>query len=1808
MRTIIFLALFLLTGAMTTHAQYGCVGYANISADGLNGTTGGGTGRIVHVNSRQQLETLCASTEPLTIIIDKDIKGDAKARHDFIRVASNKSIIGAGKGVTLSFLGFDFKQQHNIIIRNLRITKANPDALAFRSCHHVWVDHCDLSDCDDGLLDYTLGSSYLTVSYTRLSNHDKVSICCSGTGHAEDYNRQRNTYHHCWFTDNVQRNPRIGYGRLHVFNTYYTDISLYCIGYFCRAKAISERNYFMRCKGPYRQMYSDDSNSAYYGELFSLGDYQEQCEAKSQPTATSLSDDDIPPYIYKFALDDVMAVPQLAQDNCGPKEGIANDIITLPGNGKCDIVSLDSLRWNPVENAQEYTVSIGTSPENMHPVTTTATAVAFNHNSTAGTTYYWQVEAKLKTKVVKSALMHFQIAGKENGETAQKRAKKPVAQMKEGVTEAEHMTLCDRTFIERQDGTYFHASNDTVTTGEAGKGTLTGVWAGKDITADISLTYFDENDGHAEYAIIVGKREVARWKADKDSEKLEQHTAYNVPLLKGDTIKVEVITDRKMLGRTDCISITPSEEKAILQATDASHFSWRLISNDRGVMQKSYRIIAASSQEALSSDKGDLWDSGIMTSADQLRVEYRGKALRANQHAYAKVKVYATNEANETKELPWSNTVCITPGLIDESDWGGRWIGIEKLFDGEEERTLRSRLAARYLRHEFQLKPLAVKRATAYVAGLGLYKMYVNGKALGDDEALTPMPSDYRKTIYYRHYDVTDMMRNDSNAVGIVLGNGRVFPMRQNKAWKTPMFGLPKCRVNIIVEYADGSSQRVVTDETWKLTVKGPIRANNEYDGEEYDARMELGDWTLPGYDDSSWMKAERSAVPDGTLCMQTAAPMRQRALRNSRGGAPKVNLLSQTGKSSRYVIDFGQNIAGWVAFMPNGDEGDTIRIRYAERLNPDGTLYTANLRDALTTDTYICNGKEKGRKQWCSTFAYHGFRYIEVTGMEEVREDMFEARIVTDDMAQQGTFSSSNPTLNTVIENARWGIEANYKGMPIDCPQRNERQPWLGDRTVGALGESFLFDNEALYAKWMRDICESQRSDGCIPDVAPAFWNYYTDDVTWPAALPFCCDMLNRQYGNRQPAIDSYPYMKKWINHIMQRFTKDGIVTKDKYGDWCMPPERLDMIHSEDPSRQTDGALIATAYTIRCLELMEEFARMQGFTADAQLWNSRRAEYSKAFNAKFLNAEGYYGNNTPTANILALAFKLVPRDAEESVKRNLVDKIMNDYNAHVPCGVIGISWLMRTLSDIGRSDLAWFIATQSSYPSWGYMAEHGATTIWELWNGDTANPSMNSGNHVMLLGDLLTWCFERVAGIQQRSEGYRNIVLKPDFSIQDLSHLETSFDSPFGRIESRWTKTLQHAQWKVAVPPCTTAEVCFPDGSVKHVSSGVHVFDVTIPARNKAIVCDEFVYPESADADYPFPSCHAATITETKDGDLVAAYFGGLYERHPEVCIYTQRKAKGAAQWSKPVKAADGVYGDDGFIGTDSCSYADRKACWNPVLFTMPDGELWLFYKIGANVKDWTGWLVKSNDGGRTWSRREALPEGFLGPIKNKPEIINGRLVCPSSTEGNGWRLHFEIYDLASKKWSYVGPLEGDLALNTEDQPLDATLVDGDAGKYYVYSNTCNASKRKQINAIQPSILRLKDGRLKVLARTRNGRLAEAYSSDGGMTWSKVALCDIPNCQSGTDAVTLRDGTHVLVYNDNPTLPGTKKAPRTPLSLAISDDGTHWHHWITLEDCPVPQYSYPSIIQSSDGMLHVIYTWRRQRIAHKAIMRRSEK
>ncbi|HEU4609506.1 MAG TPA: alpha-L-rhamnosidase C-terminal domain-containing protein, partial [Chitinophagaceae bacterium] len=427
-------------------------------------------------------------------------------------------------------------------------------------------------------------------------------------------------------------------------------------------------------------------------------------------------------------------------------------------------------------------------------------------------------------------------------------------------------------------------------------------------------------------------------------------------------------------------------------------------------------------------------------------------------------------------------------------------------------------------------------------------------------------------------------------------------------------------------------------------------------------------------------------------------------------------------------------------------------------------------------------------------------------------------------------------------------------------------------------------------------------------------------------------------------------PSMKKWMAYMRGKYMKDYIITKDKYGDWCVPPESQELIHSKDSTRITDGKLLATAYYYRMLYLMQRFARLQGKTTDAQEYAALAANIKKAFNERFLNKQRrYYSNNTVTANLLPLYFGMVPQELEEAVFNSIDKKIHDENHDHISTGVIGTQWLMRGLSKFQKPELAFTLASNTSYPSWGYMAEHGATTIWELWNGNTANPSMNSQNHVMLLGDLLTWYYENLAGIKSDSvqTGFKRIIMQPT-PMDGLDFVNASYRSVHGPIVSQWKNAIDHFSWEISIPANTKAELHIPASAfnmilengkplsevegvkllrmekrkaVLEVGSGTYSF-VSNYAWKKGIVRDEFIYERAS-----FPSCHAATIAETPNG-LVAAWFGGKREGAPDVGIWLSRMVDD--KWTTPVEVTNGIIND-----------TLRYACYNPVLYQVPGGDL---------------------------------------------------------------------------------------------------------------------------------------------------------------------------------------------------------------------------------------------------------------------------
>jgi len=823
-------------------------------------------------------------------------------------------------------------------------------------------------------------------------------------------------------------------------------------------------------------------------------------------------------------------------------------------------------------------------------------------------------------------------------------------------------------------------------------------------------------------------------------------------------------------------------------------FAWQIIANERNVMQTAYRIIVASSADKLNANEGDLWDSGKINTQESIHVSYKGNTLKSRMRCYWKVKSWTT-----AGESDWSIPNSFSMGLLYYKDWPKGWIGFDRAFPWDNNKT-DSRLSARYFRKEFQ-STKEIKYATASIIGLGLYELFINGKKVGND-VLAPTPTDYTQNVKYNTYDVTAYLRNGKNAVGAMLGNGRFFAMRQhNKPYKVKSFGFPKMLLNINIVYTDGTTANIDTDESWKGTADGPIRANNEYDGEEYDASKEMPGWNTVGFNDAKWIKAEFVQEPTGTYEAQMNENMKvMKTLK-------PVSISKISG--GRYILDMGQNMVGWLQLKVKGVKGQQIKLRFAESLQPNGELFTANLRDAKCSDLYMLKGNIQ--ETWEPTFVCRGFRYVELSGYTyQPSVNDFVGKMIYDNIKTIGTFETSDALTNQIFKNAWWGIAGNYKGIPLDCPQRNERQPWLGDRGAVAMGESFVFDNGRFYTKWLQDIRNSQKEDGAIPDVAPAFWRYYSDNMSWPGTILLITEMVYQQTGDVSAVRDNYPAMKKWLTYMQDRYMKDYILTKDSYGDWCMPPVTIEAGRGKSADKKYPSALISTAYYYHFTQLMMKFSKVIGQHEDPKEYETLGAHIKKAFNQEFYNDQGYYGTNSLTDNIIPLYFGMVERNQVDKVFKNIEYTIEVKNKGHLSNGLVGVQWLMRCLNDYGRPDLAYTIATKKTYPSWGYMIDNGATTIWELWNGNTADPKMNSQNHVMMLGDLLIWYYENLAGIKAEAPAFKKIIMKPEL-INGLNTVTASYSSSYGLIESSYRKADQQFSWDITIPVNTTALVYIP-------------------------------------------------------------------------------------------------------------------------------------------------------------------------------------------------------------------------------------------------------------------------------------------------------------------------------------------------------------------------------------------------------------
>jgi alpha-L-rhamnosidase len=835
--------------------------------------------------------------------------------------------------------------------------------------------------------------------------------------------------------------------------------------------------------------------------------------------------------------------------------------------------------------------------------------------------------------------------------------------------------------------------------------------------------------------------------------------------------------------------------------------SWIVESRRRGERQTAYQVRVAGSAIALKADRGDLWDSGKVGSNETAHVAYSGRALTSGQECWWQVRVW-DRDGHPSAFSPPARWMM---GLRRPSDWKAQWIRLETAPDAAAApeangvRRWPELPPSPFMRKEFQVsKP--VRRAIVSVTALGLYELHLDGQRVGD-ELFRPGWTYYHKRVYYQTYDVTPLLRPGRHALGAILGDGWACGYVGGGGRDRYGIGRPQLLAQLQITYVDGTTASVVTDGSWKAAY-GPLLEADLLMGETYDARREQAGWDRPGFRDADWRavavqparRARIEAYPGVTV-------RRMRELKPRSVSEPQPRA---------YVFDLGQNMVGWARLVAQGPAGTHVRLRFAEVLNPDGTLYTANLRGARCTDTYTLRGG--AREVWEPRFTFHGFRYVEVTGYPgRPSLDAITGVVAHSATPPAGTFVTSNPMVNRLQQNIEWGQRGNFLEVPTDCPQRDERLGWMGDAQIFARTACNNMDVAAFFTKWMVDVEDAQRPDGAFTDVSPrvaagegtAAWGDAGVIIPWT---------IYQVYGDRRIIERHYDAMARWIDYLEQR--SSGLLRPAAgYGDWV----------AAGPGTPTD--VLATAYFAYSTSLLAKMARAIGKEADARKFETLFARIREAFDRAYVAPDGRIKGNTQTAYALALQMELLPEAQRAAAARYLVEDIQ-ERGWHLATGFVGTGYLMPALTRIGRTDVAYRLLTQDTYPSWGYEIKNGATTIWERWDGIRPDnnipwspgtryqdPGMNSFNHYAF-GCVGEWLFSAVAGIDTDPQhpGFQHAILRPRPG-NGLTWVRATYRSIRGPFASAWKREGGRLTWDVSIPANTTATVYVPAPSVGAVT-----------------------------------------------------------------------------------------------------------------------------------------------------------------------------------------------------------------------------------------------------------------------------------------------------------------------------------------------------------------------------------------------------
>ncbi|WP_204344065.1 alpha-L-rhamnosidase [Psychroserpens algicola] len=863
--------------------------------------------------------------------------------------------------------------------------------------------------------------------------------------------------------------------------------------------------------------------------------------------------------------------------------------------------------------------------------------------------------------------------------------------------------------------------------------------------------------------------------------------------------------------------------------------SWIVTAEGYNKSQSAYHILVASSEERLNEDDAYIWNSNKVNSEQSTFVKYEGKAIEPMKSYYWKVKIWDENDVASN----WSEVQTFQTGLMTSENWGNsKWITLNNDTRTSEHRfrdykTGRMEkpepvdgFAASYFRNEITIDK-TIKNAQAYICGLGYYELYLNGEKVGD-HVLDPAPSNYDKQAYYVNYDITEQLKSGKNAFGIILGNGFY---GQNISWnrdpesnkKGVSYGAPTVKFLVKLQYNDGTEADFYTDETWKEAT-GPIVFNNIYGGDTYDARFELGDWTTADYDDKTWGNAKETSPKLKRISAQQITPIKK-----LKEFEPQHVFKGVDGE---WIVDFGQNIAGWVKLNVKEKEGQLIEVITTEALLTNGkdifqgsTGGGANGMPQIYK--YVCKGD--GLESWEPKFSYHGFRYAKIKGVSNKPDtNMIKAVLVATDIQETGSFSSSDELLNKMHSISKWTIVDNLHGIPEDCPHR-EKCGWLGDAHAFCEYALYNYDMYDFYKKYMEDIRTQMRPTKGhnnpeikfqVPTmIAPGKRTSTYAKIDWGVATMYLPWYNYRYYGDEAIVKEYYPEMKGLTNFYLNFKGENGIM-QDGMGDWCPP---LWDRRKNPSAMECDPIISANAYFYDVLGIMETFAKMNKDKAyEAQMKKEKEALLD-AFNNEFLveipnTKHKWY--QSQTATVQALQFNMVPEYEIENVVNGLVHDIVDVKGGHHSTGIHGNRYIYTVLSKFGKADLAYQILTTPDFPSQTYVMNSGFTTWperqfeWEKMEGPT-----NSLNHPMHSG-FAAYFYESLGGIKslESNPGYKMFAVNPEFP-STITNTKVSVPTPYGDIMNNWTTNNSEITLDLNVPFNTKAKLILNENEFKFVT-----------------------------------------------------------------------------------------------------------------------------------------------------------------------------------------------------------------------------------------------------------------------------------------------------------------------------------------------------------------------------------------------------